>query len=101
MEVAPMKVVLTHPVEIGLRTLSDEDRLNVMAWLDHLKDWETDEVVRERSYKLFPDEDAYVLHAGPRHRVFFRLQQDQIEVLDLATKETLLKFKQVAAPAKP
>jgi hypothetical protein len=40
-----MKVVLTQPVEIALRTLSEEERAKVSAWLDHLENWENDPVV--------------------------------------------------------
>ena len=74
-----MNVVLTQPVEIALRTLSGEDRRQVSAWLDHLKNWDNDPFVRERSHKLASPEDVYVLRTSTDFRLFFSLQQDRIE----------------------
>ena len=47
-----MKVIQTPPVEIALRTLGGEDQQRLGAWCDHLKNWEKDPFVRERSQEL-------------------------------------------------
>jgi len=90
--------VLTQPVEFALRTLGEEDRRTVTAWLDHLKDWETDEFVRGRSQRLKASDDVYVLKAGTEFRVFFRLGKDGITVEDIAQKDALKSFGRVAEP---
>src|SRR3712207_4863681 len=89
-EPVPMNVVLTQPVEIALRTLGEEDRRQVSAWLDHLKNWENDPFVREHSHKLASSEDVYVLRTNTDIRIFFALQQGRIVVLDIARKATLM-----------
>ena len=87
-----MNVILTQPVEIALRTLGEEDRLRVTAWFEHLKHWEKDDYVRRRSQKLNPDEEVYVLKTNTDLRIFFRLEQDRIEILDIARKDTIIQF---------
>jgi hypothetical protein len=91
-----MNVVLTQPVEIALRTLGEEDYRKVSAWLDHLKNWENDRFVRERSHKLASADGVYVLQTSTDFRIFFTLQQDQIVILDIATKATIKSFGQVS-----
>ena len=91
-----MNVVLTQPVEIALRTLGPEERRQVSAWLDHLKNWENDPFVREHSHKLESAEGVYVLRTSSDFRIFFELHEDQIVVLDIATKATLMKFGRLA-----
>jgi mRNA-degrading endonuclease RelE of RelBE toxin-antitoxin system len=94
-ELISMKVVYQPPVEIALRTLGEEDRRKVQAWLDHLKNWENDEYVRKRSDKLASFDDVYVLRTSTDFLIFFTLQRDQIVVNDIATKETVLSFGKV------
>jgi hypothetical protein len=43
---------------------------------------------------------VYVLKAGPVMRIFFRLEKDDIVILDLATKATILKFAPLAEPGR-
>jgi mRNA-degrading endonuclease RelE of RelBE toxin-antitoxin system len=90
-----MKVQQTQPVEIALRTLGEDDRQKVLAWFDHLRNWETDPYVREHSRKLNSAENVYVLKAGTDIRIFYRLEQDTIVVLDIANKSTIDKFSHV------
>jgi hypothetical protein len=86
-----MKVIQTAPVQIALRTLGDEDRRRVWAWFDHLGNWENDSFVREHSRKLSSATDVYVLKPSEDDfRIFFRLKDDQIEILDIATKAAIL-----------
>ncbi len=86
-----MNVTMTPPVEMALRTLGDEDRQRVWAWFNKLKNWRHDSSVREESQKLGFD-SVYVLRAGKDIRIFFRPEQTQIVILDLATKSTILSF---------
>jgi hypothetical protein len=88
-----MKVVLTQPVEMALRTLSEEEQRKVSAWFDHLANWENDPVVRERSHPLPSTESAYVLRTNTDIRIFFELEQDRIVVRDLANKETIMNHE--------
>jgi mRNA-degrading endonuclease RelE of RelBE toxin-antitoxin system len=87
-----MNVTLTPPVEIALRTLGEEDRQQVGAWFDHLKNWKTDPVVRTNAQKLASSDNVYVLKTSGEFRIFFRLEKDPIIILDIATKETISSF---------
>jgi hypothetical protein len=91
-----MKVVLTQPVEIALRSLGDEERRRVSAWFDHLENWDNDPFVREHSHKLGSAEGVYVLRTSLNYLIFFTFEQDRIVVLDIATKDTISKFRQAA-----
>jgi mRNA-degrading endonuclease RelE of RelBE toxin-antitoxin system len=96
-----MNIVLTQPVEIALRTLRAEDRRKVSAWLDSLKNWDDDPYIREHAHKLDAGEDVYVLRTSTDFRIFFSLQQDQIVVLDIAKKATIMRFSPLAEQGKP
>lgn len=92
-----MKIALTLPVEIALRTLGEEDRRRVWAWLDHLKNWENDSFIREHSKKLPSAENVYVLKTSDNWRIFFSIEPDQIEILDIATKAAIDVFTKAEA----
>jgi len=92
----PMNVILTQPVDIALRTLGEEDRRNVMAWLDHLKNWENDDFLRSHSHKLNPEDNVYVLKASADIRIFFRLEKSDIVILDIARKATIVSSGRIA-----
>jgi hypothetical protein len=85
-----MNVVQSPPVQIAIRTLSEEDRRRIWAWFDHLRNWENDSFVREHSEKLPSSTNVYVLKTTNDVRIFFRLEDDQIEILDIATKATIM-----------
>ena len=91
-----MNVIQTQPVEIALRTLGEEDRQKVVAWLDHLKNWENDAFVRGQAKQVGPDDRVFVLNTSTDFVIFFRLEKDRIVLLDVATKATLLSFGRVA-----
>jgi hypothetical protein len=93
---ATMNVIQTQPVEIALRTLDEEDRRKVEAWFERLKNWEKDASVRERSQKLPSADGVYVLKTTGRFVIFFRLEQDRIVLLDIATKRTIQMFDQIS-----
>ena len=86
-----MNVVETSPVNIALRTLSDDERRKVWAWFDHLRNWESDAFVREHSKELPGSQGVYVFQTTDDLRIFFRLESDRIVLLDIATKDTLLR----------
>jgi hypothetical protein len=90
--VITMNVIQTPPVEIALRTLGTEDRQKVVAWFDHLKNWEKDKYVRSHAKRLNSSENVYFLETNGDFCIFFRLEQDCIVLLDIATKETILSF---------
>lgn len=86
-----MNVILSHAAEIALRTLGEEDRRKIYAWVDHLKRWEDDTFVQSRAQRLeLPQADnVYVLKTSTDLRIFFVLEQDRIEVIDLARRDSL------------
>lgn len=96
-----MNVILTQPVEIALHTLGEDDRRNVTAWFDHLRNWENDEFVREHSQKLSSGENVYVLKTSTDIRIFFRLEKFDIVVLDIARKSTIVSSGHIAGHGHP
>jgi len=95
-----MNVILTQPVEIALRTLGPEDREKVVAWFDHLKNWENDSLLRSQAKRVNSADNVYVLKTGGDVRIFFRLEQDRIAILDIATKATILSSGHVPEPGR-
>ena len=97
-----MNLILSDAAEIALRTLGDEDRRKVFAWFDYLRNWESDPFVRDRSRRLNGTgaEDLRVLRTSTDLRVFFVLRPDQIEVVDIARRETLEKVSRASQPAR-
>lgn len=93
-----MDVKLTQPAEIALRTLNQEDRRRVTAWLDHLKNWDNDPFVRENSRPLASNgaDQIYVLRTSMDLFIFFRFDHREIQVLDMAHHDTLEAFQQAA-----
>lgn len=93
-----MDVKLTQPAEIALRTLSQEDRRRITAWLDHLKNWENDAFIRENTRLLASNEleKVYVLRTSMDLLIFFRFDDHGVQVLDIAHHDTLEAFQQAA-----
>jgi len=91
-----MNVILTQPVDIALRTLGDDDRRTVSAWLDHLRNWENDDFVRNHSKKLDTMDNVYVLRTSTDIRIFFKLDAHGIEVLDIARKAAIVSSGDLA-----
>jgi hypothetical protein len=54
-----MKVSKQRSVDAAIRTLSEEDRRKVLAWLGHLENWQNDEQVRKMSKQTIY-QDVYV-----------------------------------------
>ena len=90
------KIVTTQSVDIALRTLYENDRRKVNAWFDHLCNWDHDEYVRRRSHSLAELPGVYLLKTNSDFRIFFRIDDDTITILDITTKQTLLAFSHSA-----
>jgi mRNA-degrading endonuclease RelE of RelBE toxin-antitoxin system len=80
-----MKVVKTRAVDVAVRTLSHEEQRKVFAWFAHLGNWETDELVRNKS-KAMIYKDTFVLNTSDDIRIFFTLNEanNEIVIIDLA-----------------
>jgi mRNA-degrading endonuclease RelE of RelBE toxin-antitoxin system len=97
-ETKKMKVSKQRSVDAAIRTLSEEERRKVHAWLDHLKNWENDEHVQKRSKRTIY-QDIYVLNTSDDLRIFFKLnlQDNEIWVIDIAKPS---RFENVPVPAE-
>jgi hypothetical protein len=80
-----MKVSKQRSVDAAIRTLDENDRRKVAAWLQHLANWENDEHVRRMS-KLTGHDDVRVLNTSDDIRIFFKLDlpKREISVIDIA-----------------
>jgi hypothetical protein len=91
-----MKVIVTEPVQIVLRNLSEDERRRVLVWFENLGRWETDSFVRKHSKKLDGGENVYMLLTSTDIRIFFTLGQDLITILDVAKKATIVSSGQAS-----
>jgi hypothetical protein len=95
-----MNVIVSEPAQIVLRNASEDERRRVWAWIDHLKRWETDAFARNHSKKLDSD-DTYMLLTTSDVRIFFTLVGETITVLDVAKKDTIVRFGQTSGTTPP
>lgn len=84
------KVVTTPVVDSALRTLGQDERLQVSAWLDHLSNRDGDPFLRANSYPLPGEPGVYMLRTSSEIRIFFSLDNDAITVLDVAKKQAIM-----------
>lgn len=85
-----MKLVTQRAVDMALRTMSDAERKKVLGWFDQLKNWNNDAKVRKNSFKLEAFEDLYMLKTRGELRIFFRLGADEVTIIDIASRSTIL-----------
>ncbi len=79
---------------MALRTMKADERRDVLAWFDHLKNWEQDPYVRKKAVQL-PDTDVQLLTTSEGIHIFFEKDDSTITILDLATKATIDQFADV------
>jgi hypothetical protein len=84
------KLVYAPAVDIALRSLGPAEGRRLHAWFDYLKRWDEDEVVRKNSVPLPGHHDVFVLRTTTDIRIFFKIQDDTITVLDVAQKPAIL-----------
>jgi mRNA-degrading endonuclease RelE of RelBE toxin-antitoxin system len=93
-----MKVSNQRSADAAIRTLSEEERRKVHAWLGVLENWEHDEHVRKMSKRTI-DRDVYVLNTSDDIRIFFKLnpQENEISIIDIAKPS---RFENVRVPSE-
>jgi mRNA-degrading endonuclease RelE of RelBE toxin-antitoxin system len=93
-----MKVSNQRSADAAIRTLSDEERRKVHAWLGHLENWENDEHVRKMSKRTIY-RDVYVLNTSDDIRIFFKLnlEKNEISIIDIAKPS---RFENVPVPSE-
>jgi mRNA-degrading endonuclease RelE of RelBE toxin-antitoxin system len=82
-----------------LNTLSGDDRERLYPWFDYLRNWKEDAFVRSQSVKLnVPGQSVYLFRTSTEVRIFYTvdLQSKTIDVIDIATKDTILSSGSVA-----
>lgn len=88
-----MRVVLTEHAQAALSSLGDEDRRRVGGWLDHLRNWNSDDFVRSRSRRLASEDDTFVFRGDSELLLAFKIQDDDVVVLSLFRKDALQPFE--------
>lgn len=84
------KIVISRLVEIALSPLSPAEAGQVYAEFDCLRRWDEDEAVRNNAIPLDSVPGVYVLRTTTDLRVFFRIDDDTITILDVARLSTIL-----------
>jgi len=87
---AMKKVVITQSVQVALRTLDNDTRRRVNAWFEHLANWEGDEFVRSHSHSLDSIPGVYVLKTSTDLRIFFTMQGNTVNIIDIAKKQSII-----------
>jgi mRNA-degrading endonuclease RelE of RelBE toxin-antitoxin system len=85
-----MQVETTPSAEIVIRALTEDDRQQVDAWLQHLKNWSDNSFAKLRTKKLAKG-DLYVLKATTDLRIYFHIDEanQSITVVDVAKHSVL------------
>lgn len=87
-----MKTIVTSlAVDIALNTLTPERLRQVHAWFDHLANWDSDSFVRDNSYSLSEMPGVRVFRPNSDYRIFFKIEDETITILDLAKRESILR----------
>jgi hypothetical protein len=81
-----MDVEQIPSVDAALRTLGDEERRQVIAWIDNLRNWDNDPHTRKISKPTGAVPNVYFLNTSDDVRIFFKLdsKRNQITVVDIA-----------------
>ena len=79
-----MNVKRNRSVDFAIRTLAPAERQKVLAWLDHLANWENDPGTREASRASILD-NVFVLTTSDDIRISFSLDagKNEIAILDI------------------
>ena len=67
------------------------ERRRALAWIEYLERWDTDPQVKQRAKKLDIEGDVYMLITTTDLRIFFAVEEDEIKVLDVAKKDTIIR----------
>ena len=92
-----MNVTITQPVQISLHSMNDEDQRRMTAWFDYLKNWETDDFLRENSRKLPMEGNVYLLDTLSDLLIFFSVEGKEISILEVGRPEMLEMFREAMA----
>ncbi len=95
-----MQVVLSERVKTALATLGRDDRDRVEAWFEYLRGWRDDPFVRSRSVTLNVEgRPVSMFRTSTDIRIFYTVdeQDDTVNVIDIATKDTILSSGPVLA----
>lgn len=87
-----MKITLSPLAEMGLRTMTDDNRQMVSAWLEDLAKWDEDSSLRQLAQKLPSKPDTFFLKMNNKLRLIFRVAGEQIEVQDFLSRDLILAF---------
>ncbi len=95
-----MEVKVSTPAWVGISSLRPEKRHGVEAWLERLKNWESDPLVRSQAVRFPGEEPLFLLKTDTDFRLIFELKNNAITVLDLVSRATLEMFKQASASSQ-
>ena len=89
------KIQYAPAVERSMSFVDPDGVQRVQAWFDYLTRWDEDEAVRKNSLPLPGHPGVYMLKTTTDIRVFFRIDGDTVTVLDVASREAIIKFEGV------
>jgi hypothetical protein len=83
---------ITDHARIPYASLGSDDRRDVDAWIDHLRDWHDDEVIRSKARRLRGGEEIYIVPTNNDLFVAFEITRETVKVLSIYGEETLRAF---------
>ena len=86
------KLITTISADIAMGAFDAEGERRVRAWFDRLENWDADEAVRKMSVPLETFPGVYVLRPPTDLRIFFRIDDDTVTILEITNKSVLLEF---------
>ena len=88
-----MQLELSDRVRTSLATLGLGERQRIEAWIDYLRNWDSDPFAESRSVLLNVDgRPVYLFRTSGDARIFFTLDASggKIRVVDVTSVETIL-----------
>jgi hypothetical protein len=95
-----MDVVRSHAAEILFRTMTDEDQRRIMGWSARLMNWKPGKPLPKKCTRIdlgaMRGKTIYVWKPAGNWTLFFQVHDDRIEIVDIASRDTLRKFAEAS-----
>jgi mRNA-degrading endonuclease RelE of RelBE toxin-antitoxin system len=90
------RVIITRSVQVALRSLDEANHDRIQSWFNRLANWDEDHSVRNHAHRLDAFPGVHMMKTGSDLRIFFKVDQDTITILDIGKKQSILTSGQSA-----
>ncbi len=94
-----LKREISEHARFPYMTLGAEDRRNIDAWFDYLRNWRNDPFIRSKSKHLRTGDETYTIQISSDLVIAFKIDDDAVTILSIFRKEALRPFEAMAKRA--